>query len=48
MKTAGLGTRSPVGSLDLPELESKLDAQHPWPGLEGYEEGDEAFFKGRT
>ncbi|HSM05723.1 MAG TPA: ATP-binding protein, partial [Longimicrobiales bacterium] len=47
MKTATTGTSIPQ-ALDVPELESKLDAQHPWPGLEGYQEGDQPFFKGRS
>ncbi|MEJ2541463.1 MAG: ATP-binding protein [Gemmatimonadota bacterium] len=35
-------------ALDLPTLESNLDPEHPWPGLEGYDEGDEDYFKGRS
>lgn len=46
--TARTGTRTPPGALDLPELETNLDDQNPWPGLEGYQEGDESFFKGRS
>lgn len=42
------GAQPTTKALDLPELESRLDAQHPWPGLEGYEEGDQDFFKGRS
>ena len=47
MKAATTGTSIPR-PLDAPEPESKLDAQHPWPGLEGYEEGDQPFFRGRS